>query len=478
MDGNEERFEEICAEFSEFAGKLDIDDLTFIPVSALNGDNIVTHSPNTPWYEGSTLLHHLEHVYTGSDRNFIDARFPVQYVIRPMSHDYHDYRGYAGEVASGTFRPGDEVLVLPSGFTSRIAGIDMYEESLSEAFPPMSVSIRLEDEIDISRGDMICRPNNLPTTTQDIDAMVCWFNERPLQEGNIYSIKHTSRSVRAKVSTLNYRLNVNTLHREEGQSKLEMNEIGRISLRTTAPLFLDEYRRNRTTGSLIIIDEATSETVGAAMVLGTAATPKSKDVVWHDDGVGRSERWATFDGWGATVWCTGLSGSGKSTLAALVAQILTARQTPNYVLDGDNLRHGLNGDLGFSPTDRTENVRRVAETARLFADAGMVTLVPVISPYRSGRDHARALHEAANLVFIEVFIDAPLEVCENRDPKGLYAKARAGELPGFTGIDDPYEAPLNPELVIDSAQIAPVDGAKMIVEALVAAGLPPVAKRN
>lgn len=273
VDFDEERFEEICEEFSEFAGKLDIDDLTFIPVSALNGDNIVTHSPNTPWYEGSTLLHHLEHVYTGSDRNFIDARFPVQYVIRPMSHDYHDYRGYAGEVASGTFRPGDEVLVLPSGFTSRIAGIDMYEESLSEAFPPMSVSIRLEDEIDISRGDMICRPNNLPTTTQDIDAMVCWFNERPLQEGNIYSIKHTSRSVRAKVSTLNYRLNVNTLHREEGQSKLEMNEIGRISLRTTAPLFLDEYRRNRTTGSLIIIDEATSETVGAAMVLGTAATP-------------------------------------------------------------------------------------------------------------------------------------------------------------------------------------------------------------
>ena len=273
VDFDEERFEEICAEFSEFAGKLDIDDLTFIPVSALHGDNIVTHSPNTPWYEGSTLLHHLEHVYTGSDRNFIDARFPVQYVIRPMSHDYHDYRGYAGEGASGTFRPGDEVLVLPSGFTSRIAGIDMYEESLSEAFPPMSVSIRLEDEIDISRGDMICRPNNLPMVTQDIDAMVCWFNERPLQEGNIYSIKHTSRSVRAKVSTLNYRLNVNTLHREEGQSKLEMNEIGRISLRTTAPLFLDEYRRNRTTGSLIIIDEATSETVGAAMVLGTAATP-------------------------------------------------------------------------------------------------------------------------------------------------------------------------------------------------------------
>ncbi len=273
VDFDEERFEEICAEFSEFAGKLDIDDLTFIPVSALNGDNIVTHSPSTPWYEGSTLLHHLEHVYTGSDRNFIDARFPVQYVIRPMSHDYHDYRGYAGEVASGTFRPGDEVLVLPSGFTSRIAGIDMYEKSLSEAFPPMSVSIRLEDEIDISRGDMICRPNNLPTTTQDVDAMVCWFSERPLQEGNVYSIKHTSRSVRAKVSTLNYCLNINTLHREESQSKLEMNEIGRISLRTTAPRFLDEYRRNRTTGSLIIIDEATSETVGAAMVLGTAAAP-------------------------------------------------------------------------------------------------------------------------------------------------------------------------------------------------------------
>ncbi len=273
IDYREDRFEEICSEFADFANKLDIDDLTFIPISALNGDNVVTHSPNTPWYEGSTLLHHLEHVYTGSDRNLIDARFPVQYVIRPMSHEYHDYRGYAGEVASGVFRPGDEVLVLPSGFTSRIAAIDVYGGSVEEAFPPMSVSIRLDDEVDLSRGDMICRPNNMPTVTQDIDAMVCWFNERPLQLGAIYSIKHTTRNVRAKVSALNYRLDVNTLHRDENQTSLQMNEIGRVSLRTTSPLFIDEYRRNRATGSLIIVDEATSETVGAAMILGTTANP-------------------------------------------------------------------------------------------------------------------------------------------------------------------------------------------------------------
>lgn len=273
IDYREDRFEEICSEFADFANKLDIDDLTFIPISALNGDNVVTHSPNTPWYEGSTLLHHLEHVYTGSDRNLIDARFPVQYVIRPMNHEYHDYRGYAGEVASGVFRPGDEVLVLPSGFTSRIAAIDVYGGSVEEAFPPMSVSIRLDDEIDLSRGDMICRPNNMPTVTQDIDAMVCWFNERPLQLDAIYSIKHTTRNVRAKVSALNYRLDVNTLHRDENQTSLQMNEIGRVSLRTTSPLFIDEYRRNRATGSLIIVDEATSETVGAAMILGTTANP-------------------------------------------------------------------------------------------------------------------------------------------------------------------------------------------------------------
>jgi bifunctional enzyme CysN/CysC len=267
VDHDADRFDEICAEFTEFAAKLDVDDVTFIPISALHGDNITTHSPNMTWYEGPTLLHYLEHVYIGSDRNLIDARFPVQYVIRPMSHEHHDYRGYAGQVASGIFRPGDEIVVLPSGFTTTVAGIDVAGELIDEAFPPMSVSLRLADNLDVSRGDLFCRPNNLPTTTQDVDAMVCWFSERPLQAGAFLGIKHTTRSARARVQQLRYRLDVNTLHREEGQPALSMNDIGRVTFRTTVPLFVDEYRRNRTTGSFILIDEATFETVGAGMIL-------------------------------------------------------------------------------------------------------------------------------------------------------------------------------------------------------------------
>ncbi|HEY5166138.1 MAG TPA: GTP-binding protein [Acidimicrobiia bacterium] len=271
VDFDESRFDEICAEFTEFAAKLDIDDLAFIPVSALHGDNVVSHSPSTPWYEGPTLLHHLEHVYIGSDRNLIDARFPVQYVIRPMSHDHHDYRGYAGQVASGMFRPGDEVLVLPSGFTTSIEAIDEYGGPVDEAYPPMSVSVRLADDLDISRGDLLCRPNNAPTVTQDVDAMVCWFTDRPLREGAVYAVKHTTRSARARVQRLQYRLDVNSLHRDEGQASLTMNDVGRVSLRTTTPLFVDEYRRNRVTGSFILIDESNFETVGAGMILGASA---------------------------------------------------------------------------------------------------------------------------------------------------------------------------------------------------------------
>jgi bifunctional enzyme CysN/CysC len=267
VDYDEDRFEEICAEFTEFAGKLEIDDLTFVPISALHGDNVVTHSHNTPWYGGPTLLHHLEHLYIGSDRNLIDARFPVQFVIRPMSHDHHDYRGYAGQVASGIFRAGDEVMVLPTGFATTVAGIDAFGGPVDDAFPPMSVSIRLADDLDVSRGDMICRPHNAPTSTQDIDAMVCWFHERPLREGAIYAIKHTTRVARCRVQGLQYRLDVNSLHRDEQPGAIAMNDMGRVTLRTTVPLFVDEYRRNRITGSFILVDEGTDETVGAGMIL-------------------------------------------------------------------------------------------------------------------------------------------------------------------------------------------------------------------
>jgi bifunctional enzyme CysN/CysC len=269
VDYDQDVFERIKDEFRDFASKLDVADLTFIPVSALKGDNVVERSPNMPWYEGASLLHHLEEVHIASDRNLIDVRFPVQYVIRPMSDAHHDYRGYAGTVAAGVLKQGDEVMVLPSGFTSRIASIDTYDGPLDEAFPPVSVTIRLEDELDISRGDMICRPNNQPTVGQDVDAMVCWLTEQTaLVPRAKLAIKHTTRLARALVSDLQYRLDINTLHRDETAESLTLNEIGRVSLRTTVPLFYDEYRRNRTTGSFILIDEATNNTVGAGMILG------------------------------------------------------------------------------------------------------------------------------------------------------------------------------------------------------------------
>jgi bifunctional enzyme CysN/CysC len=269
VDYDQGRFDAIKSEFRHFATKLDVTDLTFIPISALHGDNVVTRSSNMPWYEGTSLLHHLEEVHIASDRNLIDARFPVQYVIRPMSDEHHDYRGYAGTVAGGVLKPGDEVIVLPSGFTSRIRSIDTADGPVAEAFDPMSVTITLTDDIDVSRGDMICRPHNQPHVGQDIDAMVCWMTEQgTLDPGRKYHLKHTTRAVRALVKGLQYRLDVNTLHRDHDARGLALNEIGRISLRTTQPLFYDDYRRNRETGSFILIDEATNNTVAAGMILG------------------------------------------------------------------------------------------------------------------------------------------------------------------------------------------------------------------
>lgn len=268
VDWSQEVYERIADEFTAFAAKLDAPDLTVVPVSALRGDNIVTRSDNMPWYEGPSLLHHLERVHIASDRNLVDVRFPVQYVIRPQSTTVTDYRGYAGQVASGVLKPGDEVMVLPSGFTSRIAAVETADGPVPEAFPPMSVTVRLADEIDISRGDLICRPNNAPAVAQDIEAMVCWMDETaPLRVGARYAIKHTTRSARAIVRGLHYRLDINSLHRDESADELRLNEIGRVRLRTTVPLLADEYRRNRTTGGFVIIDEATNRTVGAAMIV-------------------------------------------------------------------------------------------------------------------------------------------------------------------------------------------------------------------
>ena len=266
VDYDEAVYNKIHAEFTSFATKLVIPDLTIIPISALNGDNVVNRSTNMPWYEGPSLMHHLENVHVASDRDLVDARFPVQYVVRPKSDEFHDYRGYAGMVAGGVLKPGDEVLVLPSGFTSRIAGIDLFNQQISEAYPPMSVTIRLEDDLDVSRGDMLCRPQNAPTPSQDIDAMVCWMTNAPLKPRQKLAIKHTTRTGRVMVKDIQYRLDVNTLHRDQETKELGLNEIGRVQLRTTVPLLCDPYSKNRTTGSFILVDEATGVTVGAGMI--------------------------------------------------------------------------------------------------------------------------------------------------------------------------------------------------------------------
>jgi len=452
VDYSAERFDEIRNEFRSFATKLEVNDLAFIPVSALTGDNVVQRSQAMGWYEGPSLLHHLEEIHVASDRNLIDVRFPVQYVIRPhqsTSAELHDFRGYGGTIAGGIMRPGDEVTVLPSGFQTAVSKVwAAGGRELSEGVAGQAVTIELSDDIDIARGDLICRPANRPHVGQDVDAMLCWLtSESQLKPGARYAIQHTSRATRAVVQELDYRLDVNTLHRDESADTLSLNEIGRVKIRTQQPLLFDAYRRNRDTGSFILVDEATNNTVAAGMITGPTA--HDSNVVWHSGSVQRDQR-ATR---GLTVWLTGLSGSGKSTVGAELERRLVASGRPAYLLDGDNLRHGLNADLGFSAEDRAENVRRVGEVAKLLADAGVVAIVTLVSPYAADRERVRAAHSEASLPFVEVFVDTPLAVCETRDVKGMYAKARAGEIRNFTGVDDPYEAPESPHL-----RLRPEDG--------------------
>ena len=466
IDWDRERFESIRDEFHEFAARLDIQDVTTIPMSALGGDNVVTKSDKTPWYDGPALMSHLEEVYIGGDRNLKDVRFPVQYVIRPQTHEHADHRSYAGTIASGVMRPGDEIVVLPAGKTSIVTAIDGPTGPLEEAFAPMAVSISLADDIDISRGDTIARVHNQPHTTQEFDATVCWMSdEATLEPGRDYIIKHTTRTTRARVADLDYRLDVNTLHRDKSATALKLNELGRVTLRTQQPLLLDEYSRNSVTGSFILIDPDTNGTVAAGMVRDTtpvASRSATPNAVRHANLVTTEDRLSK----GSTVWFTGLSGSGKSSVAMLVERKLLELGRPAYVLDGDNLRHGLNSDLGFSMADRSENLRRLAHIATLLADSGQIVLVPAISPLEEHRELARAVHTDQGFEFFEVFMDTPLADCEARDPKGLYAKARAGEITHFTGIDSPYQRPKNPDL-----KLSPEDldaQAQRVVDMLVA----------
>jgi bifunctional enzyme CysN/CysC len=475
VDYDQEVYERIVAEYTDFAAKLSVQDMTFIPVSALHGDNVVHKSENMRWYDGPSLLHHLENVNIGATRNLVDFRFPVQMVVRP----HQDLRGFAGQIASGTISPGEEVVVLPSGLSSRVKSILTYDGELTEAAAGDSVMLTLEDEIDISRGDMIVRKNNLPHVSNQLECVVCWMNEEPLDTSLTYLLQHTTKRTRAHISEINYRIDVDTLHRENVDT-LQLNEIGRMKITTTQPLFFDPYRLNRNTGGFILIDPNSNVTVAAGMIRRRARTldeivsaqPKrrrSSNVVWEQAEITREKREQRNGHRAAVLWFTGLSGSGKSTIVRRLEQRLFEMGCQTAFLDGDNVRHGLNGDLGFSPQDRKENIRRVAEVAKLYFDTGQITLCTFISPYRSEREFARHLLPQGR--FIEVFVKCDIEVCIRRDPKGLYAKALAGQIPEFTGVSAPYEEPENPEILVESDVQSVEDIVDHILDELVDRGL-------
>ena len=490
VDFDEGVFARIVEDFDRFAARLEISDVTFIPISALLGDNVVERSESMPWYQGPPLLYHLEHVHIASDRNLIDVRFPVQWVIRVGGHQVRgsvvDYRAYAGQVAGGIIRPGDEVVVLPSGQRSTVAGIDTFDGPVQEAFPPMSVALRLTDDIDVGRGSTIARAHNQPAVANSFECLLCWMSEEPLTPQRRYLVKHTTRTVGVGALDVRYRFQLDDeVHRDEDATTLELNDLGRVHVEFSSPLVFDSYRRNRVTGSLIVIDEASNETVAAGVILDTdvevedagrvggfaSKTERSPNVRWQGSRLTRARRWEYLGHAGGTVWFTGLPGAGKSTIAAAVEERLVSAGRLAFLLDGDNLRHGLNGDLGFDEGARAENVRRTAHVARLLAESGTIALVSLVSPYAADRESAVALHAAEELRFIEVFVSTPLEQCEQRDPKGLYARARAGDLRGLTGIGAPYEAPVSPDLVLHTCVESVEAEVERVLETLAAHGL-------
>ncbi|MDT8442334.1 MAG: sulfate adenylyltransferase subunit CysN [Desulfuromonadales bacterium] len=450
-------FETIRDEYLAFAGALGFDEVTCIPMAALHGDNVIAQSPRTPWYHGPSLLACLETVKVDNRALERPFRLPVQWVNRPDL----DFRGYCGTIASGRVRPGDAVVVPSSGQLSRVRRVVTMDGDLTEAVAGQSVTLTLEDEVDISRGDLLCDPQCRPSHADQFEAHLVWMHEEPLLPGRSYLLKCGTSTVPAQVSTLKYRINVNTLEHAAAKT-LTLNEIGVGNLALGKPIAVDPYRDNRTTGSFILIDRMSHATVGAGMI--DFALRRATNIHWQAVDVDKASRAAMKEQKPRILWFTGLSGAGKSTIANLVEKKLHALGKHTYLLDGDNVRHGLNRDLGFTDADRVENIRRVAEAARLFVDAGLIVLVSFISPFRSERDMAREMVAAGE--FWEVYVNTPLTVCEERDPKGLYKKARAGELKNFTGIDSAYEVPEAPEIVVNAAEATAEELAEEIVRAV------------
>ncbi len=441
VDYSEDRYHAIVEGYKTFAKDLGFEEIFCIPISALKGDNIIEESERTPWYQGPTLMHHLEHVEITNNALNKPLRMRVQWVNRPNL----DFRGFSGTIASGVVHPGDAGVVPSSGQVSTVARIVTMDGDLSEAVAGQSVTITLEDEIDISRGDMLCCTEQRPSYADQFEAHVVWMHEEECLPGRSYLLKAGSATAPATVTALKHKINVNTLQREPGKT-LELNEVGICNISLTKPISFDPYQENRNTGNFILIDRFTNATVGAGMI--DFPLRRATNIHWQSIDINKQSRAELNDQAPMVLWFTGLSGAGKSTIANLVEKKLHSLGKRTYLLDGDNVRHGLNRDLGFTDVDRVENIRRIAETAKLFVDAGMIVLTSFISPFKSERNLARELLEEGE--FVEIFVNTPLEICEQRDPKGLYKKARAGELPNFTGIDSDYEPPENPEIMVEA----------------------------
>ncbi|MBN8829596.1 MAG: sulfate adenylyltransferase subunit CysN [Sphingomonadales bacterium] len=449
-------FDGIVKDYAEFAREIGIEAFVPMPISGFRGDNITALSPNTPWYKGPTLIDHLESVEVDNSADQARPfRLPVQWVNRPNL----DFRGFAGLIASGTVKPGDAIRVLPSGKTSTVARIVTLDGDLDEAVAGQSITLTLADEIDCSRGDVIAIASNPPQVANQFEATIVWMSDEAMKPGRAYWLKTATQTVSATVQAPKYEVNINTLEHLAAKT-LELNAIGVAEVATDKPIVFEAYADNRTLGGFILIDKISNSTVAAGML--HFSLRRAQNVHWQAVDIGREAHAAQKGQQPAVLWFTGLSGSGKSTIANIVEKKLYAQGRHTFLLDGDNVRHGLNKDLGFTEADRIENIRRVGEVAKLMTDAGLIVITAFISPFRAERDMVRAMLPAGE--FVEIFIDTPLAEAEKRDVKGLYRKARAGELKNFTGIDSPYEAPEKPEIRIDTTRMSPEEAADLIVE--------------
>jgi len=455
-------FDRIVADYSAFAAKLGFSSIVPIPISARYGDNITSRSDNTPWYHGPTLLDHLETVDVAPDAAEQPFRFPVQWVNRPDL----DFRGYAGTVASGSIRAGDPIVVAGSGRTSQIRQLLTYEGALASAQAGDAIIITLADELDVARGDLMVGTASRPEVSDQFAAHIIWMSDQALMPGRSYLARIGTATTPVVVTAIKHRIDVNTGEHLAAHT-LGLNDIGFCNLATGAPVAFDSYRQNRSTGAFIVVDRLTNQTIGAGMI--EFGLRRGGNLPWQATLIGKSERAAHKHQRPAIVWFTGLSGAGKSTIANMVERRLHAAGHHTMLLDGDNLRHGLSRDLGFTEADRVENIRRAGEVAKLLTDAGLIALCSFISPYRAERDTVRRLVPDGE--FIEVFIDTPIEECERRDPKGLYAKARAGAIRNFTGFDAPYQAPTDPELHLHTIGQQPEQLAERVVKKLAELGI-------